>query len=116
MEVTQVADVSVMQIQKWIKENDIWTLVLLETKQNQAVGTHEDEIQSLLKEFDDTCKRVKRCGQSPKFNTMLQFLCFNYVFLCKRRGLHLGPCIFFIGFWRFNAKWKELFGQNKYGP
>jgi hypothetical protein len=75
MEVTQVADVSVMQIQKWIKENDIWTLVLLETKQNQTVGTHEEEIQSLLKEFDDTCKRVKPVLRIPRHRSLI--LCSN---------------------------------------
>jgi hypothetical protein len=53
---TSVIDASILQIQKWLKGNEIWAFVLLETKSEQQESLHAKEIQALFDEFEDIFK------------------------------------------------------------
>jgi hypothetical protein len=52
-EVTSVPRVSVLQVQKWIKGNDVWAFVLLELAAANKEGSQHSDIQLLVEEFSD---------------------------------------------------------------
>jgi hypothetical protein len=51
-EKVSVLDVSVLQVNKWISSNEIWAFVLVELVP-QKKNAKEEEIQGLLKEYED---------------------------------------------------------------
>jgi hypothetical protein len=52
-EVTSVPGISVLQVHKWIKGNDVWAFVLLESAAANKEGSQHSDIQLLVEEFSD---------------------------------------------------------------
>jgi acyl-coenzyme A synthetase/AMP-(fatty) acid ligase len=48
-----IQDVSVLQVHKWLKGNEVWAFVLLETVEDTNNCELKEELQNLLVEFDD---------------------------------------------------------------
>jgi hypothetical protein len=53
MENKEVLQVSVAQLHRWMKGNEVWVLVLLESMQEEEVEKHQEPLQLILKEFED---------------------------------------------------------------
>jgi hypothetical protein len=52
-EVTSMPGISVLQVQKCIKGNDVWAFVLLESAAANKEGSQHSDIQLLVEEFSD---------------------------------------------------------------
>ena len=49
----EVLEVTSMQLEKWVKGNDIWALALLETTSDSGPVISDTQLQQLLQEFQD---------------------------------------------------------------
>ena len=53
MENKEALQVYAAQLQRWMKGNEVWVLVLLESMQEEEVEKHQEPLQLILKEFED---------------------------------------------------------------
>lgn len=63
-----VLDVSVLQVNKWISSNEIWAFVLVESMVPPENNAKEEEIQGLLKEYEDIFAVPKQLPPSREYD------------------------------------------------
>lgn len=52
-EMQEVQQVSVLQLEKWMKGEEVWVFVLLEQVSEETVGKIDTDLQEILREFED---------------------------------------------------------------
>ena len=67
-EKVSVLDVSILQVNKWISSNEIWAFMLVESVVPQKKNAKEEEIQGLLKEYEDIFAVPKQLPPSREYD------------------------------------------------
>jgi hypothetical protein len=48
-----VLQVSAVQLRRWMKGNEVWAFVMLETMQEEGAEKEQEPLRQILKEFED---------------------------------------------------------------
>jgi hypothetical protein len=77
-EMQEVQQVSVLQLEKWVKGEEVWVFVLLEQVPEEAVWEIDTVLQDIPREFEDVFVMPSDCLQSDHMT--ITFLCYQGLF------------------------------------
>jgi hypothetical protein len=73
-ELKEVREISVLQLEKWLRGNDVWACVLLEQLTELPVSPGEQQIQKLLEEYKDVFAKPTELPPSRPFDHHIPLL------------------------------------------